>query len=118
MSSTAERDNAILWEHFGGASLRELGHRFGMSHQGARMVIVREGRRHVDRFELDLLAATKTGEWPTLLVPFQEQDGWQTVLSYFGWLVDELRKRGVPVTVHTTHTEAGTAFQLRQVDQA
>ena len=113
MAAIEERDEALLQDRIGGATLNQLGLRYGLSIEGARKAVFRTARRHVDKIELDLLAASKTGQWPTLLVPFQEQDGWQMALAYFTWIVGELRSRGVPVTVTTTQTTEGTAFQLR-----
>jgi hypothetical protein len=118
MNANVQRDERMLRDHIGGASLRDLGDRFGLSHEGARQVVVRASRKHIDRLELDLMAGAKTGDWPTLLVPHQHQEDWQLMLRYLQWVLDQLRGRDVPVTVTTTNTPSGTAFQLRQEETA
>ena len=115
-----DRDQAILMERASGDTLREIGDKHGLSPEGVRVVLIREATRQLNQLELDLMVADRAerkggvAEWPTFLVPFQEQDGWQTALSYFQWVLDRLRARGVQVTVTTRQTPAGTVFQIEQ----
>src|SRR4051794_21629825 len=110
----------MLAEHAAGDSYRTLGQRHGMSHEAARQVVVREGRRFVDEVERDLLVAWKLtqqgseaeAQWPTFLVPHQLQEGWQKAFAFWSWVVDQLKSRGLGVHLRHTPTRSGSAVQL------
>jgi hypothetical protein len=110
----SDRNEAVLSERIGGDTLREIGGRHGLSPEGVRVVVAREGDRQIDALEHDLDLAAETGEHPTFLVPFQEDEGWQTALAYFQWCLDRLRARGRRVTVTTRQTASGTAFMIER----
>ena len=61
-------DEAILTERLRGRTLRDLADATGMTAEGIRGVVVREGRRQIDRIELALLANTKTDDVLAFLV--------------------------------------------------
>lgn len=114
----SERNKQLLLERISGDTLNDIAIRHSMSLQRAHQIVVREGTRHIDRLELDLMLAQKTGEHPTFVVPFQEQTGWKAALSHFQWCLDRLRGRGVRVKVTTRQTKAGTVFQIEQEPDA
>ncbi len=66
---------------------------------GEPQVVLCEGRCFIDSFDLGLLLAWKheqmgrhdEAEWPTLIVPFQDQADWQLALALLEFTVDELR---------------------------
>ena len=89
----------LLTEHARGDSYRTIGQRHGMSHEAVRQVVIREGRRFVDRVELDLYVAWKLtqqgrkteAQWPAIAVAHSLE--WSTAIALVQWLVDELRAR-------------------------
>lgn len=109
-----EHCRRIVLERARGDTFGQIGERHGISYQRVQ-TIVRDARRSIDKLELDLLKATKTGELPALLVPNQDQEDRQTALSYLQWCVDQLRARDVEVKVAPRSTPEGMAFILEDV---
>ncbi len=118
-----ERNAAFLRDHVAGEDAESIGRRYGITGTAVRAIVVREKTRHINNLELALMVAKKADQLgqpaahPTFLVPFQEQDGWRTALSYFQWSLDQLRSRGLAVTVETRQTRSGTAFTLIEEDK-
>ena len=113
-------DATIFRERPRGRTLRDLAQANGLSVEGIRQVVLRESEAMVNEFEVSLYLAAKLewlgredeAGWPTLLVPFQEQDGWQVSLALLQFVVDRLRARDVNVHVRSRPTPNGTAFML------
>jgi hypothetical protein len=84
------RDEAMLNDHLAGASLRELGQRYSLSHEGVRLAIARQGRQVIDRIHLDLLTSHATGEMPTFVVPGHAGPDFDLALEYVRWVTQEL----------------------------
>jgi hypothetical protein len=108
------RDQQIILERARGDTLEAIGERHGVSYQRVQM-IVRETRHAIDRLELELLKARKTGEAIGLAIPNQDQADRQLALSYFGWCVEQLRSRDVQVAVETRQTPAGVVLFISDV---
>jgi hypothetical protein len=108
----------LLAEHARGDSYRTIGRRHGLSHEGARKAVMRQGSAFVNRVEMDLMVAAKyermgltsKAVWPGLAIP--HGPGWQLGLSLLQWLVDELRDRKLAVRVLTRSVPNGIVFLL------
>lgn len=86
-----DRDQAVLQEHISGSTLRAIAERHDLSHEGARLVIIRQGREHVDQIVLAAWACQKEGQLLALAVPaWADQD---LVAEYIGWLGAQLKRR-------------------------
>lgn len=112
------RDETMLNDHLAGASLRDLGQRHGLSHEGVRLAIAREGRKVIDQIHLALLTSHATGELPTFLVPGNAGPDFDLALEYVRWVTQELDERGVNVRVHyrQTWSPAGVVLALEDAD--
>jgi len=107
------RDKRVFRSRMAGETLRQIGQEHGLSAPGVRLVFAKEARRQIDDLELALLVGSKTGEWPLFVVPFQSQADWRTALDYFSWAVQQLRDRGVALSVITRQVAGeGTVFML------
>lgn len=82
------------------------------------MVVAREGRKQIDRIELDLLAATKTDEVVAFVVPGHGGPDFDLALEYVRWVVAELTERGIKVAVHYRAVENGVVLALEDVTGA
>jgi hypothetical protein len=110
---TAERGEVLYERSLAGASLGDLTSFAGLhSPEGVRYRVQRTHGRHLDKLELDLMTGEKSGDWPTLLVPFQEQSGCQAALSHLQDMVSGLHQRGLTVHAVTRQTPDGSAFML------
>jgi hypothetical protein len=110
-----DRDTQLLTERISGSTLREIGERHGLSYEGVRVVVAKEGRKQIDRLELALLANRRTNDVELLLVPDHGGEETQLALAYLRWCLSELEKRGVEVRVHYRQVENGVAFGLEDV---
>ena len=88
-------DDTILTERLRGRTLRDLADTNNMTAEGIRLVVVRAGRKQIDRIELDLVKATKTDEVVAFVVPDHGGEDFDLALSYVQWVVAELTERGV-----------------------
>ena len=77
--------------------------------------MVREGRTHIDRIELDLLATTKTDEVVAFVVPDHGGPDFDLAMEYVRWVVAELTKRDIKVAVHYRATSNGVVLALEDV---
>jgi hypothetical protein len=107
------RDEVFLRDRLRGDTLKEIGDRHGVSREWVRLVVAKEGRKQIDRLELDLLAGFKSGEHPTFLVGDHAGEAFEIALTYIAWAVGELGKRGLHVAVGYSPTWNGIAIQLR-----
>src|SRR3954471_9698044 len=72
-----------------GDSFREIGRRYGMSHEGARQTVMTQGGRFIDEVDLVLMVAAQyeqmgradEAEYPALVLPHQAQEDWQLAIS-------------------------------------
>src|SRR5437870_4055449 len=108
-------DEAILTERVRGRTLRDLAEVNGMTPEGVRFVVAREGRKQIDAIELQLLAATKTDEVVAFVVPSHGGEDFDLALSHLQWVVAELAERGVKVAVHYRAVENGVVIALEDV---
>ena len=87
-----DRDAQVLAERLSGDTLREIAEQHDLSPEGVRLVLIREGRRHVDQIVLAAWACQKEGQLLTLAVP-----AWASAdlaAEYFAWVAGELKRRG------------------------
>ena len=105
-------DQAILTERLRGRTLRDLAETTGLTPEGVRFVVAREGRQQIDRIELALLANTKTDDVLGFVVPGHGGEEFDLALSYVQWVVRELTGRGIRVAVHYRPTENGVLLAL------
>lgn len=113
-----DRDEAVLMERIGGATLREVGEAHSLTPEGVRHVFARTARRHVDSIVLAMWAAQKTGELVMLAVPaWVGADDQRRVVGYLDWLLGEFSQRDdVDVKVRYVPTPGGSfAFALEDV---
>jgi hypothetical protein len=86
-----DRDQQVLMERIGGATLRELGDRHDLSHEAIRLIVVRAAREHIDQIVLSAWVAQKEGTLLALAVPaWADQD---LAAEYFAWIAHELKRR-------------------------
>ena len=99
-------------DRIAGGTLREVGEKHGgLTPEGVRVVVAREGRRQIDALEMRLLANRQTDHIELFLVP----DGGPELglaLDYLRWVLRQLAERGVDVRVHYRPVEGGMAFGL------
>ena len=116
-----EQTNEILSEHIAGQSVRKIAAHRPMSHETARQIVIAEGTKFVNGIELDLMVAEKydldgradEAQWPTLLVPNQDQDGCTASLRLLEYTLNALRNRGVSTRIFSTELENGIVIQIR-----
>jgi hypothetical protein len=108
-------DEAILSERIAGRTLRDLADSTGMSHEGIRGVVIREGRKQIDRIELRLLANTKTDDLLAFVVPDHAGPDFDLAMSYLQWVTAQLTERGIKVKVHYQAVENGVVIALEDV---
>lgn len=86
-----DRDAQVLIERIGGGTLRDIAERHDLSPEGVRVVVAREGRKHIDQIVVQAWAAQKEGQLLMLAVPaWAEAD---LAAEYFAWVADELKRR-------------------------
>lgn len=111
-----ERDQAILMERVGGDTLREIGERHDLTAEGVRLVLIREGRKHIDQIVLAAWACQKTGGLLMLGVPAWAPTDLAT--EYLAWVADQLRQRDDGQwAIHYRPTPDGSfAFAIEDID--
>jgi hypothetical protein len=107
-----ERSQRIVLERDQGEPYTVIAARAGVSYQRARAVVA-DATAFLNRVELDLLAATKTGECCAYLVPFGVD--YQVAMSFGDWLCRQLRERGVQLEVTTRTAANGVALLLTDI---
>ena len=110
-----DRDLQMLKEKSRGDTLREIGDRHGLSHERARQIIVLEGRKEIDRLELELLANRKTGDVELYLIPEHAGPDFDLAVDYFQWTVRELAERGVKTHISYRPVYNGVAWGIEDV---
>jgi glyoxylase-like metal-dependent hydrolase (beta-lactamase superfamily II) len=110
--TTVPRDQHVLAERIRGDTLKEIGLSHGLSIEGVRVVLAREGRRQIDDLERRLRANVETGELDTLLIPGHGGPDFDLALAYMRWALRELHDRGIAVRVHYRNIQAGVIFGL------
>jgi hypothetical protein len=108
-------DEAVLIERLRGRTLRDLADTTGLSIEGVRVVVAREGRKQIDKIELALLAATKTNEVVAFVMPDHSGPDFDLALEYVRWVVAERTERGVRVRIHYRPTENGVVLALEDI---
>jgi hypothetical protein len=93
------RDDQILYARIGGATWREIGQRYQISHEGARHIyarirepfidlLVAKVRRHLEDNDTDY----------ELAIPPPFRDNPEQAARFAGWVTGALAERGVLVT--------------------
>lgn len=122
-----DRDREVLLERIGGATLREIGEAHDLTAEGVRLVVVREGRKHIDQIVraarehidqivLSAWVAQKEGTLLALAVPaWADQD---LAAEYFAWVAGELKQRDdVNVRLRYRPTPDGSfVFAIEDLD--
>ena len=111
-----DRDQAVLAERISGSTLREIAERHDLSAEGVRLVLIREGRKHVDQIVLAAWACQKTGGLLMLGVPaWADQD---LAADYFAWVAGELRRRddGRWKVAYRPTPDGSFVFALEDID--
>ena len=109
----------MLTERIRGDTLQVIGDRHGgLSPQGVRVVVAREGRRQVDDLERRLRANAETDELEAFLVPGHGGPDFQMALAYLQWSLAQLSERGIPTRVRYRSTTSGVVFGLELAEEA
>ncbi len=111
-------DAAIHSERLRGRTLRDLADETGLTPEGIRVVVAREGRKQIDEIELALLAGTKDESVLAFVVPGHAGPDFDLALSYVQWVTAELTRRGVKVACHYRPTENGVVLGLEDVTRS
>jgi hypothetical protein len=107
-----EKSQRIVLERDRGEAYTVIARRAGVSYQRARAVVA-DATAFLNRVELDLLAATKTGECCAYVIPFGPD--YTTAMAFGDWLCRQLRERGVQLEVNTRTAANGVALLLTDV---
>jgi len=110
-----DRDRQILVERSRGDTLRELGDRHGLSHEGVRVVLAREGRKQIDELEMRLLCNRQTGDVELYLIPGHGGPDFDLAVDYFQWTLRQLSSRGVDTQISYRPVENGVVFAIEDV---
>ncbi len=110
-----KRDREVLHERIRGDTLREIGERHDLTPEGARLVVAREGRRHIDDLELRLMVNRKTGDVEAFLIPDHSGPDFDLAIAYFRWAMNELGTRNVDVRIHYRPVPEGVVFAVEDV---
>ena len=106
-----DRDAQVLMERIGGDTLRDIAERHDLSHETVRLIVVREGRKHIDRIVLAAWAAQKDDELLMLAVPaWAEAD---LAAEYFAWVAGELQAPRRRLLARSLPADAGRRLRVR-----
>jgi hypothetical protein len=114
----SERDIEIVTASENGEQYAEIGERHRLTPQGVG-VVVNKARQHIDQIELELLRSEKTGDYPTLVIPYG--DGYTMGQAYIEWVRSRLDAREVEYRILTRQVRptrksvGGTVFQFEPV---
>jgi hypothetical protein len=111
----SDRDQQVLTERIAGGTLRDIGARHGLSHEGVRVVADRAARRHLDDLQARLAANIATDNLEVLLIPGHSGPDFDEAIAYVQWVTRELAGRGVKLRVHYRPADSGVAFGLQAV---
>jgi hypothetical protein len=95
-----------------GATYRQIGEEHDLTPQ-AIGVIVNKAKQQIDSLELDLFRSVKTGEYPTLVIPYGPD--YRIADAYFEWCKDQLRSRDVEFRVLTRRVNDGIVHQFEPI---
>jgi len=109
------RDTRILLDRVRGDTLAAIGKRYGMTHQNAHVVVLREGTRQINDLEMRLLANRATGDVELFLIPDHGGPDFDLAIEYVRWALRELAQRGVQTRVHYRAAENGVAFGVEDI---
>jgi hypothetical protein len=112
LSVLSEKSQAIVLQREQGVTLAAIGEQFGVSHQRVS-AIVRDATELVTRVELDLMVARKTGEVCAYLIPYGPN--YTLAMDFSAWLVRQLRRRDIELTVSTRRASNGLALVIEDV---
>jgi len=105
----------VLSERIAGATLRDIGDRHGLSHEGVRLVADRAARRHLDDLQRRLAANVGTDDLEVLLIPGHSGPDFDEAIAYVQWVTRALADRDIDLKVHYRATHSGVAFGLEAV---
>jgi hypothetical protein len=110
------RDETMFRQRMKNASFREIAEAQGLTAEGVRLAVAREGRRQVDRLHLDLLSSHATGELPAFAIPGHAGPDFDLAMEYVQWSARELSERGLRVLVHYRPVHNGVVIALEDAD--
>jgi hypothetical protein len=103
----------MLKERLSGDELKVIGARHGLSHEGARLAIMRRTQQVVDEVEHDLEEARETGVCPTWVVPFDRVEELALMVDLVYLICTELTGRGVEAQLnYVTVPDTGLVLML------
>ena len=110
-------DATILSERLRGRTLKDLADSNGMTPEGIRYLVAKEGRRTIDAIELDLLANTKRDQLSGFAIPGNSGPDFDAAMAYIAWVVRSLEERGLSIAVHyrPTYDPPGVVLMLEDV---
>jgi hypothetical protein len=103
------RDQQVVLERDRGDTIVEIGKRHGISHQRVSYVVNR-ATEFVNRVDLDLMVARRTGEAVVYVIPYSPD--YTLAIDFSTWLVKRLRDRGMEVDIETRRAHNGLALLL------
>ena len=106
------RDQQVVLARERGDTLADIGQRHGISHQRVSAVVNR-ATEFVNKVDLDLMVARKTGEVVVYVIPYGPD--YTLAIDFSTWLVKRLRDRGMEVDIETRRAHNGLALLLSDV---
>jgi hypothetical protein len=110
-----ERDEAIWTQRMSGDSLAAIGHRFGLSAEGVRLIVDRYGTKQVDDLELRLMANRGSDDLEVFVIPDHQGENFNAAITHFQWCVTQLAKRGITTRIHYRPVHNGVCIGLEDV---
>jgi hypothetical protein len=114
----SDRNQAILMQHIGGETFRELGARYDLSAMGCHAIFRREARQHVESVLLQMWAAQKEDALLVLAVPSALDQEQQLAYRYVDWLLGALVEEGAEPHVHYRPAGFDGGFVMALEDRA
>lgn len=111
----SERNQTIVLERAEGEKLEAIAQRHGVSHQRVSTIYA-TATEFVNKVELDLLLAAKTGDEVLVLIP--QASGSTTGVAFADWLAQRLRDRGLMIRARTHRAHNGVALLLEDLTYA
>jgi hypothetical protein len=106
------RDQELVLAGDRGETTGELAERYGISHQRVSYLVAR-ATESVNRVDLDLVVARKTGEVVVYVIPYSPD--YTLALDFSMWLIKRLRDGGMVVDIETRRAHNGLALLLSDV---
>lgn len=115
---TVPRDQQMLQERIQGSTLQAIGDRHGgLTPEGVRVIVAREGKAQIDDLERRLRALTGD-EVEAMLIPGHGGPDFDAALAYMRWSLAELAARGIETHIQYRVTRNGVAFGVSIAENA